>query len=78
MEFPAVRRTEPITIGQISSTTHVHAISDEHPVFPLLQWLHGKQQQQILQCYGFIRIVCGQGNGSAFSNWLDLEINAIL
>ena len=37
MEFPAVRRTEPITIGQISSTPHVQ----------LIQCLHGKQQQRI-------------------------------
>ena len=35
MELPAVRRTQPITLGQISSAAHVH----------LRQWLHGKQQQ---------------------------------
>ena len=31
-----MRRTQPITIGKNSLTTHVQ----------LLQWLHGKQQQQ--------------------------------
>ena len=37
IEFPAVRRTQPSTKNaNISSTTHVQ----------LLQWLHGKQQQQ--------------------------------
>ena len=35
-ELPAVRRTQPITIGQNLSTTNVQ----------VLQGLHGKQQQQ--------------------------------
>ena len=37
LDFPAVRRTQPTTKkAKISSTTHVQ----------MLQWLHGKQQQQ--------------------------------
>ena len=32
MVLPAVRKTQPITEGQ-------------QPMFQLLQWLHGKQQQ---------------------------------
>ena len=36
MGLPAVHRTQPITIGKISPTAHVQ----------LIQWLHGKQQQQ--------------------------------
>ena len=40
MELPAVRRSQPITKkANISSTAHVQ----------LLQWLHGKQQQQQLK-----------------------------
>ena len=38
IKFPAVRRTQPSTKkAKISSTTHVQ----------LLQWLNGKQQQQL-------------------------------
>ena len=44
MELPAVRRTQPIIIGQkFSLTIHAH----------LLQWLHGKQQQLSMHNAGF-------------------------
>ena len=40
-ELPVVRRMLPITLAKIVLTTHIQ----------LLQWPHGKQQQQLMAVY---------------------------
>ena len=53
MELPALRRTQPITIGQNFFKTHVQ----------LLKWLHGKQQQHLILYIGVRGEVRECGNG---------------